>query len=70
MLIASLTIVAFETYGIRDFGREVVHYWNRPFRGRSFNLLHYGAALAILGLLLSYLYDKTTGRLINWIKHG
>ena len=33
-------------------------------------MLSYGTYTALIGLVFSFLYDKTLSRLVNWIMHG
>lgn len=43
--------------------------WNK-YRVKQYPAIFYGSYLVILGLFLSALYDKTTGRLVQWILTG
>lgn len=43
--------------------------WNR-YRIRQYPAVFYGSYLVITGLLLSVLYDKVTGRFVQWILTG
>ncbi|QXH68621.1 hypothetical protein [Pseudomonas asgharzadehiana] len=43
--------------------------WNK-YRVKEYPAVFYGSYLVIVGLFLSVLYDKVTGRLVQWILTG
>lgn len=43
--------------------------WNK-YRVKQYPAVFYGSYLVIIGLFLSALYDKVTGRLVRWILTG
>lgn len=54
----------------RFFERWVdVIIWNK-YRVKQYPAVFYGSYLVIIGLFLSALYDKVTGRLVQWILVG
>ncbi|MCS4310276.1 hypothetical protein M2397_000551 [Pseudomonas sp. BIGb0381] len=43
--------------------------WNK-YRIREYPAVFYGSYLVIIGIFLSVLYDRVTGRLVQWILTG